>query len=123
MKEIEGECTICENIPVNLVLLSSRCLHQPSVCAQCHANFISQEIESKGSHRLVCPVPRCSIEYEFHDYNHLLNTRQREIVDKILLLRTLETMDEFRWCKSDQGCGAGQLVSNHAQLSGFVKYQ
>ena len=32
-------------------------------------------------------------------------------------------MDEFRWCKSDQGCGAGQLVSNHADLLGFVKYE
>jgi hypothetical protein len=32
-------------------------------------------------------------------------------------------MDEFRWCKSDQGCGAGQLVSNYADLLGFVEYK
>jgi hypothetical protein len=32
-------------------------------------------------------------------------------------------MNEFRWCKSDQGCGAGQLVANHADLLGYVNYK
>jgi hypothetical protein len=68
-------------------------------------------------------MPGCPIEFEPQEYYHLLDVRKREIVDKILLFRTLEAMDEFRWCKSDQGCGTGQLVSNHADLLGFVRYE
>ena len=42
---------VCQDDPVNLVLLSSRCTHQASACAQCYTNSITQEIESKGTHR------------------------------------------------------------------------
>jgi len=102
------------------VLLSKRCTHPPSVCKDCHKNFISQEVQSKGTHRFQCAVPNCSLVYESDEYYHLLTGRDRELVDKILLHRALETIEEFRWCKSEKGCGAGQLVANHANLLGFV---
>ncbi|CAF0991740.1 unnamed protein product [Adineta steineri] len=34
-------------------------------------------------------------------------------------IRVLEADEEFRWCKSIKGCGAGQLVSNHKKLHGY----
>lgn len=117
--EIKGECTICAENPVKLVLLSSRCNHSPSVCEGCHKNSISNDIQTKGTHHFHCPVSNCSIQYEPDEYYHLLSGRDRDLVDKLLLNRTLEQMEEFRWCKSEKGCGAGQLVSNHAELLGY----
>jgi len=118
-KKLEGECTICSNGPVTLVTLSSRCTHQPAACVECYTRNISQDITSKGAHRFTCPMATCRVEFEPEEYYHLLDKRLIDIVDKLLLHRTLETMEEFRWCKSDKGCGAGQLVSNHADLLGY----
>ena len=61
-------------------------------------------------------MPRCEVVFEPHEYYHLLNNKQTGLIDTLLLNRFLETQDEFRWCKSSKGCGAGQLVSNHGDL-------
>jgi hypothetical protein len=49
----------------------------------------------------------------------LLDARLNGLVDQLLLNRYLEAQEEFRWCKSSKGCGAGQLVENHRDLLGY----
>lgn len=66
------------------------------------------------------PFRGCEGEGEGEEYYHLITEWQRGIIDAILKNRALEKMEEFRRCKSDRGCGAGQLVSHHTQLLRFV---
>jgi hypothetical protein len=68
-------------------------------------------------------MPTCRVEFEPSEYYHLLDARLNELVDKLLLNRFLESNDEFRWCKSTKGCGAGQLVSNYRDLLGYITFQ
>ena len=63
-------------------------------------------------------MPTCTVQFEPEEYYHLLDKRLTDLVDTLLLNRFLETHDEFRWCKSSKGCGAGQLVSNYRDLLG-----
>ncbi len=68
-------------------------------------------------------MPACSVEFEPSEYYHLLDPRLNGLVDTLLLNRFLESNEEFRWCKSSKGCGAGQLVSNHKDLLGYETFQ
>jgi hypothetical protein len=65
-------------------------------------------------------MPTCRVEFEPAEYYRLLDARLMGLVDKLLLNRCLESQDEFRWCKSSKGCGAGQLVSNYRDLLGYI---
>ncbi|CAF2084550.1 unnamed protein product [Rotaria magnacalcarata] len=64
-------------------------------------------------------MPTCTVKFEPEEYYCLLDTRLMGIVDNLLLHRLLETNEEFRWCKSTKGCGAGQLVCNYKDLLGY----
>ncbi len=66
-------------------------------------------------------MPTCNVKFEPEEYYHLLDKRLIDIVDNLLLHRVLEANEEFKWCKSSKGCGAGQLVSNHKDLLGYVR--
>jgi hypothetical protein len=103
-----------------LVTLSKKCTHEAACCVPCHTQDISSTINGKGLLRFECPMPTCKVEFEPSEYHHLLDARLSGLVDTLLLNRFLESDEEFRWCKSSQGCGAGQLVSNHRDLLGYV---
>ncbi|CAF1591277.1 unnamed protein product [Rotaria sp. Silwood1] len=117
--ERQGHCSICSENDVKLVNLSKNCKHLSNCCVPCLTQSISTDIESKGAYSFQCPMPACNIKFEPEEYYQLLDKRLVGIVDKLLLHRILEINEEFRWCKSSKGCGAGQLVSNHKDLLGY----
>ncbi|CAF1987425.1 unnamed protein product [Rotaria magnacalcarata] len=118
-KERQGTCSICNDINLTLVNLSKKCTHEAACCIPCHSQTISNGITGKGIHRFECPMPTCKVEFEPSEYYHLLDTRLTDLVDKLLLNKYLESNEEFRWCKSTKGCGAGQLVENYRDLLGY----
>ncbi|CAF3416249.1 unnamed protein product [Rotaria sp. Silwood1] len=118
-KDRQGTCSICSDNDLTLVNLSKRCQHQAACCIPCLTQNISNGITVKGIHRFECPMPTCKVEFEPSEYYRLLDTRLTTLVDKLLLNRFLESNEEFRWCKSRKGCGAGQLVSNYKDLLGY----
>jgi len=67
-------------------------------------------------------MPTCRVEFEPEEYYRLLDARLTGLVDTLLLNRYLESNEEFRWCKSSKGCGAGQLVSNYRDLLGYITF-
>lgn len=119
-KQRQGTCSICSENNQNLVTLSKNCKHEAACCVPCLTQNISSTITSKGIYRFECPSPTCNVEFEPSEYFHLLDARLTTLVDKLLLNRFLESNEEFRWCKSKKGCGAGQLVSNYQDLLGYV---
>ncbi|CAF0855089.1 unnamed protein product [Adineta steineri] len=118
-KERQGECSICSEPNSNLVNISKNCTHLANSCIPCLTQSITTDIESKGSYTFRCAMPACNVKFEPEEYYHLLDKRLTDITDNLLLHRTLEADEEFRWCKSSKGCGAGQLVSNHKDLLGY----
>jgi hypothetical protein len=120
-KERQGVCTICSETDSNLVNISKKCVHLANCCVGCLTQSITTDIESKGSYTFRCPMPTCNVKFEPEEYYHLLDKRLIDIVDNLLLHRVLEANEEFKWCKSSKGCGAGQLVSNHKDLLGYVR--
>jgi len=118
-KERQGTCSICSGTNSKLVNLSKKCTHLANCCAACLTQTITTDIETKGSYTFRCPLPACQVKFEPEEYYHLLDKRLIDIVDNLLLHRMLEANEEFRWCKSSKGCGAGQLVSNHKDLLGY----
>lgn len=123
-KQSQGTCAICSDPNLTLANLSKKCAHQPGCCIPCLTQNISNGISSKGINRFECPMPTCKVEFEPSEYYPLLDTKLTSLVDKLLLNQCLESDEEFRWCKSSKGCGAGQLVSNFRDLLGYdlVKY-
>lgn len=111
-------CQICMDDNSSLINISKKCTHKPGYCLTCITNHLNNEVNTKGSYRFSCPKTGCNVEFETEEYYPLLNKKMSEIVDKILLHRVLEKDEEFRWCKSSKGCGAGQLVSNYKDLLG-----
>lgn len=73
-------------------------------------------------HHFECPMPTCRVTFEPTEYSQLLDVRLNGLLDTILLNRFLESQEEFRWCKSSKGCGAGQLVSNYQNLLGYFSF-
>ena len=116
--ERQGECSICAEDNRTLVNLSKNCTHLASSCASCLKASIVSEIKSKGNYKFQCSSSKCELWFEPSEYYHLLDQPLIDLVDKLLLHRMLEKSEEFRWCKSSKGCGAGQLVSNHKDLLG-----
>ncbi|CAF1681937.1 unnamed protein product [Rotaria magnacalcarata] len=117
--EREGQCSICSEANIRLVNLSKKCVHLSNCCVACLTQSFATDIESKGSYTFRCPMPTCTVKFEPEEYYCLLDTRLMGIVDNLLLHRLLETNEEFRWCKSTKGCGAGQLVCNYKDLLGY----
>lgn len=103
---------------MTLVNLSSKCKHEAACCIPCLTQTVSNNISGKGSTNFQCPMPACSVEFEMTEYQHLLDARTKDLNETLLLNRYLESQEEFRWCKSTKGCGAGQLVSNYQDLLG-----
>lgn len=101
-----------------LVNLSRKCKHEAACCVPCLTQAISNNINGKGLHTFQCPMPTCSVEFDPTEYQHLLDVRSKNLVETLLLNRYLESQEEFRWCKSKTGCGAGQMVSNYKDLLG-----
>ncbi|CAF3774484.1 unnamed protein product [Rotaria sordida] len=118
-KERQGTCSICNDDNLTLVTLSKQCQHEAACCIPCLTQNISNGITAKGIHRFECPMPTCKVLFESSEYYCLLDARLIAVVDKLLLNRFLESNEEFRWCKSRKGCGAGQLVSNYKDLLGY----
>ena len=116
--ERQGDCSICCTGNIKLVNLSKRCVHPASCCTPCALQSISTAIQSKGTSIFECPAPTCKVLFDPSEYYHLLGKQQIDLVDSLLLNKMLEKDEEFRWCKSSKGCGAGQLVTNHAELRG-----
>ncbi|CAM2727478.1 unnamed protein product [Rotaria socialis] len=117
--EREGQCSICSEVNIRLVNLSKKCAHLSNCCVACLTQSFATDIESKGSYTFRCPMPTCTVKFEPEEYYCLLDARLMGIVDNLLLHRLLETNEEFRWCKSTKGCGAGQLVCNYKDLLGY----
>ncbi|CAF1418781.1 unnamed protein product [Adineta ricciae] len=117
-KQRQGQCSICSDNET-LVNISKQCTHLAGCCAPCITQSITTDINSKGLYVFRCPLPACNVKFEPEEYYHLLDQRLISIIDNLLLHRVLETDEEFRWCKSSKGCGAGQLVSNHKHLLGY----
>ncbi|CAF0806332.1 unnamed protein product [Adineta ricciae] len=117
-KQRQGECSICSDNET-LVNISKKCTHLAGCCAPCITQSITTDINSKGLYVFRCPLPACNVKFEPEEYYHLLDQRLISIIDNLLLHRVLEADEEFRWCKSSKGCGAGQLVSNHKHLLGY----
>ncbi|CAF0758655.1 unnamed protein product [Didymodactylos carnosus] len=114
----DGNCLVCAST-TQLCNISKNCTHPSQCCLPCIKRTIIGEITSKGRHRFVCCARSCKIEYDPNEYFHLLERKETELVDNLLLNSLLEQNDEFRWCKNPKGCGAGQLVSNYQDLLGY----
>lgn len=118
LKKKTGNCSICYE-QIELVNISKKCKHEPNACLNCVTNSVRTEIQGKGQSRIECSAGGCNVAYEPEEFYPLLDQRLKDIVDKLLLNKLLETEEEFRWCKSKKGCGAGQLVSNYRELRGY----
>lgn len=104
-----------------LVNISKRCTHSPDTCLECTTKSVRTEVQGKASTRIACSSRNCDVKYQAEEYYPLLDKKLQGITDKLLLNILLEQDDEFRWCKSSKGCGSGQLISNHKDLTGYVE--
>ncbi|CAF4123010.1 unnamed protein product, partial [Adineta steineri] len=93
-KERQGTCSICSDNNLTLVTLSKTCRHEAACCIPCFTQNISSNINSKGTHRFECPMPTCNVVFDPTEYYHLLDARLKDLVDKLLLNRLLETDEE-----------------------------
>ena len=119
--ERQGQCSICVEENCLLVNLSKNCKHLADICIQCRTAAIANDVKAMGKSEFQCPSPKCHVHFDYAEYSPLLSKRMADLVDKLLLHRMLEKDEEFRWCKSSKGCGAGQLVSNNKDLLGYLR--
>lgn len=118
-KTKKGTCSICITAKSTLVTISPSCTHQAKYCLECITRDIISNITQKGVSQFNCCSPGCKVVYEPHSVYPLLDQRNLGILDKLLLNKALENNHEFRWCKSESGCGYGQCVGNWQDLRGY----
>ncbi|KAF8319092.1 hypothetical protein DL93DRAFT_2164776 [Clavulina sp. PMI_390] len=97
------ECVVCrdsksdESYPTSPP--TTACTHAVNVCKQCMERHIEAEVNGKGETiKITCPVCRSNLEY--NDVQRGASAAIFKRYDDLLLRKSLQAMEDFRWCKN-----------------------
>ncbi|KAF2709648.1 hypothetical protein K504DRAFT_378558 [Pleomassaria siparia CBS 279.74] len=109
------DCVVCRDsfLPGEFASLVD-CLHQPEVCTECFAQWISSEIKDGSWREIKCPGTDCGLALKYHEVQQLATPESFAELDNLLFRDALGGDDNFRWCRAE-GCQSGQVhESGHA---------
>jgi hypothetical protein len=78
-------------------------------------------MSGKGNvEEIICPHNECNLHLEHEDIRYFTSKSDFERFDNLKLRRTLQGMEEFRWC-AHSGCGSGQLTDGGEEAMNFMR--
>ncbi|CAE6451881.1 unnamed protein product [Rhizoctonia solani] len=102
-------CEICLEV-LDLLSPTSRCSHDPMICASCLGKYVTHAIKSGGLATLVCPAVVCEEDLEYEEVVKYMgeDTECLDQFNSLIAQIELEQDPNFMWC-TNPTCGQGQI--------------